>query len=169
MRSPAGILLSPVGLAPATASVEAFHAAVRAAAGPDGFVEIFTHDGDSREPSSLSALSATPGRPADRGTLLFLHGKGGCGAEWTVDSVRALGLGFNVLVAELPGHAPSPRARITSGGLAAADRHGAPGGGAGGVPAAGPGGRRVSGGGLFRGPPRGRSPAGGALAAGAVR
>src|ERR1035438_2995070 len=48
MRSPAGILLSPVGLAPATASVEAFHAAVRAAAGPGGVVEIFGHDGDSR-------------------------------------------------------------------------------------------------------------------------
>ena len=121
MRSPAGILLSPVGLVPATASVEAFHAAVRAAAGPEGSVEIFTHEGDPREPACLSALFATPGGPGGRGTLLFLHGKGGCGAEWTTDSVRALGLGFNVLVPELRGHPPSTGTRITYGLLETGD------------------------------------------------
>jgi pimeloyl-ACP methyl ester carboxylesterase len=119
--SPAGILLSPVGLAPATASVEAFRSAAKEAAGPAGFVEVFTHDGDSREPARLSALFATPGRPETRGTILFLHGKGGCGAEWTPDTVRALGLGFNVLVPELRGHPPSTGARITYGILETVD------------------------------------------------
>jgi pimeloyl-ACP methyl ester carboxylesterase len=121
MRSLAGILFSPVGLAPATASVEAFHAAVRAAIGSEGRVEIFTHDGDPREPARLSALFATRGRPETRGTLLFLHGKGGCGAEWMPDTVRALRLGFNVLVPELRGHPPSTGARITYGILETGD------------------------------------------------
>ncbi len=113
--SPAGILLSPVGLAPATASVEAFRSTAREAVGPAGSVEVFTHDGDPREPARLSSLFATPGRPETRGTVLFLHGKGGCGAEWTPDTVRALGLGFNVLVPELRGHPPSTGERITYG------------------------------------------------------
>jgi hypothetical protein len=121
MQSLAGILFSPVGLAPATASVEAFHAAVRAAMGPDGRMEILTHDGDPREPARLSALFATRGRPETRGTLLFLHGKGGCGAEWMPDAVRALRLGFNVLVPELRGHPPSTGARITYGILETGD------------------------------------------------
>jgi pimeloyl-ACP methyl ester carboxylesterase len=121
MRSLAGILFSPVGLAPATASVEAFHAAVRAAMGPEGRVEILTHDGDPREPARLSALFATRGRPETRGTLLFLHGKGGCGAEWMPDAVRALRLGFNVLVPELRGHPPSTGGRITYGILETGD------------------------------------------------
>jgi uncharacterized protein len=121
MRSLAGILLSPVGLAPPTASVEAFHSAVRSAAGLQGRVEIFSHEGDPREPARLSALFATRGRPETRGTILFLHGKGGCGAEWTADAVRALGLGFNVLVPELRGHPPSTGARITYGYFETAD------------------------------------------------
>jgi pimeloyl-ACP methyl ester carboxylesterase len=119
--SPAGILLSPVGLAPAAASVETFRSAARAAAGPAGFVEIVTHPGDPREPATLFALFATPGRPETRGTVLFLHGKGGCGAEWTPDTVRALGLGFNVLVPELRGHPPSTGERITYGILETVD------------------------------------------------
>lgn len=119
--SAAGILLAPVGLAPATASVDAFRSAVREAAGPEGFVEIVTHDGDPREPARLFALFATPGRPETRGTVLFLHGKGGCGAEWAPDAVRALGLGFNVLVPELRGHPPSAGARVTYGILETGD------------------------------------------------
>ena len=113
--SPAGILLSPVGLAPATASVDAFRSAVKEAAGPEGSVEILEHDGDPREPARLFTLFATRGRPETRGTVLFLHGKGGSGAEWTPDAVRALGLGFNVLVPELRGHPPSTGARVTYG------------------------------------------------------
>jgi pimeloyl-ACP methyl ester carboxylesterase len=115
MRSLAGILLSPVGLAPVTASTEALHAAVTTAAGRAGVVETLVHDGDPAEPARLVTLFASPGRPGTRATLLFLHGKGGGAAEWTKDAVRALKLGFNVLVPELRGHPPSTGARITFG------------------------------------------------------
>ncbi len=60
-------------------------------------------------------LFGSPGRPETRATLLFLHGKGGSAAEWTRDAVRALRLGFNVLVPALRGHPPSTGARITYG------------------------------------------------------
>ncbi len=116
-----GLLLSPTGLAPPKASVEAFRAAARDAAGPAGFVEALEHDGDPREPARLFALFATPGRPEMRATLLFLHGKGGCGAEWTRDAERALRLGFNVLVPELRGHLPSTGAHVTYGVLETGD------------------------------------------------
>jgi uncharacterized protein len=115
MRSLAEILLSPVGLAPVTASTEAFRTAVAAAAGDAGVVETLVHDGDPAEPARLVTLFASPGRPEARPTLLFLHGKGGGGAEWTKDAVRSLRLGFNVLVPELRGHAPSTGARVTFG------------------------------------------------------
>lgn len=115
MRSFAGILLSPVGLAPVTASAEAFREAVHTAAGRTGLVETLVHDGDPREPARLVTLFASPGRPETRPTILFLHGKGGGGAEWTKDAVRALRLGFNVLVPELRGHPPSTGARVTYG------------------------------------------------------
>ena len=85
------------------------------AAGRAGVVETLVHDGDPEEPARLVTLFASPGRPDTRGTLLFLHGKGGGGAEWTKDAVRALRLGFNVLVPELRGHPPSTGARITYG------------------------------------------------------
>jgi pimeloyl-ACP methyl ester carboxylesterase len=115
MRSLAGILLSPVGLAPVAASTEALHAAVTAAAGRGGLVETLVHDGDPEEPACLVTLFASPGAPRTRATILFLHGKGGGGAEWTKDAVRALKLGFNVLVPELRGHPPSTGERITYG------------------------------------------------------
>jgi pimeloyl-ACP methyl ester carboxylesterase len=115
MRSLAGILLSPVGLAPVTASTEAFHTAVATAAGDAGVVETLVHDGDPEEPARLVTLFASPGRPETRPTLLFLHGKGGGGAEWMKDAVRSLRLGFNVLVPELRGHPPSTGGRITFG------------------------------------------------------
>ena len=115
MRSLAEILLSPVGLAPVTESTEAFRMAVAAAVGDAGVVEMLVHDGDPDEPARLVTLFASRGRPETRPTLLFLHGKGGGGAEWTKDAVRSLRLGFNVLVPELRGHAPSTGARITCG------------------------------------------------------
>ena len=115
MRSFAGLLLSPVGLAPVTASAEAFREAVHTAAGRTGVVETLVHDGDPREPARLVTLFASPGAPATRPTLLFLHGKGGAGSEWTRDAVRALRLGFNVLVPELRGHPPSTGRRVTYG------------------------------------------------------
>jgi pimeloyl-ACP methyl ester carboxylesterase len=88
---------------------------VAAAAGDAGVFETLVHDGDPAEPARLVTLFASPGRPETRPTLLFLHGKGGGGAEWTKDVVRSLRLGFNVLVPELRGHAPSTGARITCG------------------------------------------------------
>src|SRR5262249_45806573 len=60
MRSFAGILLSPVGLAPVTATAEAFRADVTAAAGPKGLVETLVHDGDPREKARLVSLFASP-------------------------------------------------------------------------------------------------------------
>ena len=65
MRSLAGILLAPVGLAPVTASTEAFHTAVAAAAGPAGVVETLVHDGDPEEPARLVTLFASPGPARD--------------------------------------------------------------------------------------------------------
>jgi len=115
MRSFAGLLLSPVGLAPVTASAEAFREAVHTAAGRSGIVETLVTDGDPREPARLVTLFASPGAAPTRPTLLFLHGKGGAGSEWTKDAVRALRLGFNVLVPELRGHAPSTGPRVTYG------------------------------------------------------
>lgn len=115
MRSLSSLLLSPVGLAPVTASVEAYREAVQTAAGRAGLVETLVTDGDPRESARLVSLFASPGSPTARATILFLHGKGGAGAEWTRDAVRALKLGFNVLVPELRGHPPSTGARVTYG------------------------------------------------------
>lgn len=93
----------------------AFGPALREAAGPRGFVETFEHDGDPAEPARLVAHAASPGAPSRRATVLFLHGKGGFAAEWRRDAVRALKLGYNVVVPELRAHAPSGGARITYG------------------------------------------------------
>jgi pimeloyl-ACP methyl ester carboxylesterase len=121
MRSLSGVLLAPVGLAPVTASAEAFREAVVTAAGRSGVVETLVHDGDPREPARLVSLFASPGAPETRPTLLFLHGKGGAGSEFTKDAVRALRLGFNVLVPELRGHPPSTGTRVTYGILETSD------------------------------------------------
>ncbi len=115
MRSLAGILLSPVGLAPVTASAAAFQEAVRTAAGRAGVVETLVTDGDPLEPARIVTLFASPGQPATRATLLFLHGKGGAACEFRKDAVRALRLGFNVLAPDLRGHPPSTGARVTYG------------------------------------------------------
>jgi len=99
----------------------AFAAELREAAGPRGFVETFVHDGDPREPARLVAHAASHGRTSSRPTLLFLHGKGGFAAEWRRDAVRAVRLGYNVLVPELRGHPPSGGERITYGFLESED------------------------------------------------
>jgi len=114
-RSLADLLLSPTALGTTTATRPALFEAARRAAGPEGLVEDIVHEGDLREPAQLSALFASPGDPELRPTLLFLHGKGGSGAEWRRDVVRAMRLGCNVLVPELRGHAPSTGPRITYG------------------------------------------------------
>lgn len=94
---------------------------VRAAAGPRGVVDEFTHAGDPRDTAALAALFASPGEPARRATVLFLHGKGGCGAEWRPDAVRALRLGYNILIPELRCHPPSTGTTITYGLLEKVD------------------------------------------------
>ena len=106
---------TPANRAHRVALEEAFGPALREAAGPRGFVETFEHDGDPAEMARLVAHAASPGHPGRRATLLFLHGKGGFAAEWRRDAVRALRLGYNVLVPQLRGHAPSGGARITYG------------------------------------------------------
>lgn len=119
----ASILLSSTSLEGNTAEsrfrrdarAAAFHPALREAAGTGGFVETFAFDGDPAEPARLVAHAASPGRPRRRATVVFLHGKGGDAPEWRRDAVRALRLGFNVLVPELRAHAPSGGPRITYG------------------------------------------------------
>jgi len=103
------------------AAEAAFRRDVAEAAGAQGFLTSFEHAGDPREPARLVAHAASPGRPASRPTLLFLHGKGGFAAEWRRDAVRALRLGFNVLVPELRAHPPSGGERITYGLLETED------------------------------------------------
>ena len=117
----ARLLLSPEGLAPPTATAEQLLASVSAAAGRGGIVTELEVDGDPREPARIHAVFASPGAPARRATLLFVHGKGGRGAEWRLDAARALRLGYNVLVPDLRGHAPSTGERITYGLLEKAD------------------------------------------------
>lgn len=78
-------------------------------------MEELTHEGDPSEPATLHAVFASPGAPDRRATVLFLHGKGGRGAEWRGDAARALRLGYNVLVPDLRGHPPSTGERITYG------------------------------------------------------
>src|SRR5262249_43542110 len=75
------------------------------------------HPGSARLPVELSATFASPGEPASRPTILFLHGKGGNASEWTPDAVRALRLGYNVLVPDLRGHGRSGGTIFTLGFL----------------------------------------------------
>lgn len=63
----------------------------------------------------LSATFASPGEPERRATLLFLHGKGGNASEWEPDALRALTLGYNVLLPDLRGHGKSGGTFFTLG------------------------------------------------------
>jgi pimeloyl-ACP methyl ester carboxylesterase len=105
-------LVSARGLKPATAQREDLLAALRGAV---PLVLDFRHAGSSRHPVELAAIFASPGEPAARPTVLFTHGKGGNAAEWQPDALRALGAGYNVLLPELRGHAPSGGAFVTYG------------------------------------------------------
>lgn len=89
--------------------------ALLAGAGPSGFVETFDYEGDPRERARLVAHAASRGGSRRRPAIVFLHGKGGFAAEWRRDAVRALKLGFDVLLPELRGHPPSGGARLTYG------------------------------------------------------
>lgn len=79
------------------------------------------HAGDPRDPVPLRALFASRSRRGGAPALLFLHGKGGSGAEFRHDAERALALGYDVLVPELRGHAPSGGRQVTYGFLETGD------------------------------------------------
>ena len=75
------------------------------------------HAGSARSPEPLAAIFASPGNASSRPTILFIHGKGGSAAEWQPDALRALGLGYNVLLPDLRGHGASAGNFFTFGFL----------------------------------------------------
>ena len=111
-RSLSRRLVSAQGLAPVVARREHLLEALADAA---PIVEDFRHAGSSRHPVELAAVFASPRRPDARPTVLFAHGKGGNAAEWQPDALRALAAGYNVLLPELRGHAPSGGTFVTYG------------------------------------------------------
>ena len=107
-------LVSSRGLAPLREAREDLIAALSEAGSE---VADFRFEGAARGPVDLAAVFATPGDPATRATIVFLHGKGGGSGEWRTDAVRAVGQGYNVLVPDLRGHPPSRGAFFTFGYL----------------------------------------------------
>jgi pimeloyl-ACP methyl ester carboxylesterase len=103
-RRLAARLISPTGLGPTPERSAELRAAL---ATESKVVEELRHAGSARSPAELFALFASPGDPASRGTILFLHGKGGAASEWQPDALRALRLGWNVLLPDLRGHGSS--------------------------------------------------------------
>jgi pimeloyl-ACP methyl ester carboxylesterase len=65
----------------------------------------------------LSTTFASPGEPERRASILFLHGKGGNASEWRPDALRALELGYNVLLPDLRAHGRSGGTLFTLGFL----------------------------------------------------
>jgi pimeloyl-ACP methyl ester carboxylesterase len=110
-------LVSPVGLAPPPRDRVRLLSALRRRA---SIVAEIAHPGSARDPAELSAVFASPGRPAERPTILFLHGKGGNAAEWEPAAARALDAGYNVLLPDLRGHGQSGGEFVTYGLL---ERH----------------------------------------------
>jgi hypothetical protein len=107
-RRLAARLVSPTGLGPAPDRADSLRDALEKHA---AVVEEIRHDGSSRLPAELAAVFASPGEPSSRPTILFLHGKGGAASEWEPDALRALRLGWNVL---LPTCAATGAARASS-------------------------------------------------------
>jgi pimeloyl-ACP methyl ester carboxylesterase len=105
-------LISPTGLGPPPGRHADLVAALEAAV---PLVADLRHRGSERLPVELAAVFASPGGPEARATILFLHGKGGDASEWQPDAVRAVGLGYNVLVPDLRGHGRSGGATFTLG------------------------------------------------------
>src|SRR5262249_36054244 len=107
-------LISPQGLTPCTERREDLIRALRDA----GYrVSDDRHAGSERAPAELATIFAAPGEASSRPTILFIHGKGGNAAEWTADALRALGLGYNVLLPDLRGHGASTGTFFTFGFL----------------------------------------------------
>lgn len=113
-RALSGRLISAEGLGPTLCRREDLLEALRASGAE---VHDFRHAGSALDPVELAAVFASPGPPAGRPAILFLHGKGGNSAEWQPDALRALSLGYSVLVPDLRGHAPSGGAFVTYGFL----------------------------------------------------
>ena len=106
--------MSPEGFAPAPARHEDLLVALESAA---TVVANLRHRGSPRLPVELAAIFASPGEPERRPTILFLHGKGGDASEWEPDALRALQLGYNVLLPDLRGHGRSGGSFFTFGFL----------------------------------------------------
>lgn len=112
-------LLSAEGLTPCLARREDLLAAI-AQAGYGAFDE--RHAGSARSPELLATIFASPGGDAAaRPTILFIHGKGGNAAEWQPDALRALAMGYNVLLPDLRGHGASGGSLFTFGLLESDD------------------------------------------------
>jgi pimeloyl-ACP methyl ester carboxylesterase len=131
-RALARRLISPQGLAPPPTRREDLLSALRAASARVR-VEDLRFSGAEADPVELAAVFASPDASGGRGTIVFLHGKGGNAAEWTPDAVRSIEQGFSVLVPDLRGHPPSGGDFVTYGllerddlrrALAAAGRYG---------------------------------------------
>jgi uncharacterized protein len=110
----AGPLISSRGLAAGEDRRQALLAAMRLRASE---VVGFEYRGSAKDPVTLHATFASPGDPASRATILFLHGKGGNASEWEPDAVRALTEGYNVLIPDLRAHGLSGGRFITYGYL----------------------------------------------------
>jgi len=107
-------LVSPTGLGPAPDRQRELLDALSAAS---PVVEEFRHRGSPLDPVEMAATFASPGDPARRPTLLFLHGKGGRACEWEDSALLALGLGYNALLPDLRGHGSSAGRYTTFGFL----------------------------------------------------
>jgi pimeloyl-ACP methyl ester carboxylesterase len=115
-RALARRLVSPTGLGPAPGRHEDLLAALESS-GVAAVVANLRHRGSPRLPVELAATFASPGDPETRATIVFLHGKGGDASEWETDALRALRLGYNVLLPDLRGHGRSGGTFFTFGFL----------------------------------------------------
>jgi pimeloyl-ACP methyl ester carboxylesterase len=113
-RRLAARLVSATGLGPTADRRKELLAALSGAADR---VEELRHTGSALDPVELVATFASPGDPERRPTLLFLHGKGGAASEWEGDALRAIALGYNVLLPDLRGHGRSGGRYMTFGFL----------------------------------------------------
>ncbi len=113
-RRLAARLVSTTGLGPTEDRQKELLSALATAA---AIAEEFRHPGGRLDPVELAATFASPGEPHERPTLLFLHGKGGRASEWEPDALRALALGYNVLLPDLRGHGGSGGRYMTFGFL----------------------------------------------------
>lgn len=115
-RRVAGRLISSRGLDPVPTLRQNLLASL---AGSGARVHDFRCRGAAADPIEIAAVFAQPSAatPSPRGTIVFLHGKGGNAAEWQPDALRAVSQGYSVLLPELRGHRPSGGEFVTYGYL----------------------------------------------------